>query len=829
MDLPAAMPAPLPAPLPAASPAVLPAVPPALLPAVPVARPHGRSRLSLPSSGPHVTFAVNPLPGPVAHTASGHPLRSCIRSSSRLSACAAPDVSSDPPARTGQRARLGEVARILATVAAVGSSRVLPPALAAAVRDISRRPLPWVVPVGPADAVPPPGIRLLAESRRAPPRASTLGGRILGGEANRARLLSLLSRDQQPLLEESPALPGMQYRTARISSATRSNPSVRPLAKAVATPNTWINPLTYPLYATQRLSRSDVKRDAYATEVGYDDAKPRLGQGFQYDAKRIAKAGMTWREAQATPHANEYTAADLRERDVLLSTKSLVPIQRLAAKGHQISFRRVCAYKPHKVGSKQFDCRFCLHGFRQREGTYDPARVSTPVCRRDSDRLTMAWAAGRSDCRCNIGDADRAFLQSSMTKHDSPMWIVPPREWGFPTDTVLQVANSVYGLMQACYNWCEKLDSVLIAAGAVPFETDPRSFILVRRDKAGNTLKTFCHAHVDDMKIIGQEVPHLMAKIEEKIKMTWKGFRPEHFCGVQYAYGDNHEIFVYMKDTADSLLALCKSSGIDVDNLSKPLTPMVAGAVKDLMSNFATDGLIPANDLWYRSMHGLTQWMENSARLDVSFAVRVLAAAVGKNTPAHDEAMMRLVAWIHAHATDGIVYGGDKAALGKGFVAFPDASFADGFKALSTQGSIIKFHGSVVAWSSKQQSCTAQDTMESEYITASTTGRSLLGWLNMLNDLGLEQGAVPCYEDNSAAHSLITSDYVVRGARHINVRYHMVQELHRLGIIDMRHCSTSEQQADLMTKALDQVKLQANLLSLGFMSLAQFRATYGGS
>ena len=135
----------------------------------------------------------------------------------------------------------------------------------------------------------------------------------------------------------------------------------------------------------------------------------------------------------------------------------------------------------------------------------------------------------------------------------------------------------------------------------------------------------------------------------------------------------------------------------------------------------------------------------------------------------------------------------------------------------------------VVAWSAKQQSCTAQDTMESEYISASRMGRSLLGWLNMLNDLGLEQGAVPCNEDNSAAHSLITSDYVVRDARHIYVRYHMVQEAHRLGIIDMRHCSTREQQADLMTKALDQAKLQANLLSLGFMSLAQFRATYGGS
>ena len=111
-------------------------------------------------------------------------------------------------------------------------------------------------------------------------------------------------------------------------------------------------------------------------------------------------------------------------------------------------------------------------------------------------------------------------------------------------------------------------------------------------------------------------------------------------------------------------------------------------------------------------------------------------------------AMMRLIAWIHAHSTDGIVYGGDKAARDQGFMAWADASFADGFKALRTQESIIKFDGSVVAWAAKQQTCVALDTMESEYISASSLGRSLLGWLILLNDMGLNQGVVPCYEDS---------------------------------------------------------------------------------
>ena len=66
-------------------------------------------------------------------------------------------------------------------------------------------------------------------------------------------------------------MPGMQQRTAWVSSETHSNPSARPPAKAAENPM-GVNPFTYPLYATQRLSRSDVKRDAYATEVAYDDA-----------------------------------------------------------------------------------------------------------------------------------------------------------------------------------------------------------------------------------------------------------------------------------------------------------------------------------------------------------------------------------------------------------------------------------------------------------------------------------------------------------------------------------------------------------------------------
>jgi hypothetical protein len=121
----------------------------------------------------------------------------------------------------------------------------------------------------------------------------------------------------------------------------------------------------------------------------------------------------------------------------------------------------------------------------------------------------MVWAAGQSDCKCNAGDANQAFLKASMTDHVLLiLWIATPRVG------LLQVANAVYGFLQACYSWCETLDSFLNDAGAVHFETDPRSVILVRRDKAGQLLETLSHAHEDEFKIIGQQVRFLMTKIE---------------------------------------------------------------------------------------------------------------------------------------------------------------------------------------------------------------------------------------------------------------------------------------------------------------------------
>ncbi|MEI6871785.1 MAG: hypothetical protein WCL08_05830, partial [Verrucomicrobiota bacterium] len=63
-------------------------------------------------------------------------------------------------------------------------------------------------------------------------------------------------------------------------------PILVPVPKAAA--EDWkVNPLTYPLFACAVDGADDAANGGYSAFVGYDDGKPRLGQGFQYDSKRI--------------------------------------------------------------------------------------------------------------------------------------------------------------------------------------------------------------------------------------------------------------------------------------------------------------------------------------------------------------------------------------------------------------------------------------------------------------------------------------------------------------------------------------------------------------
>ena len=561
----------------------------------------------------------------------------------------------------------------------------------------------------------------------------------------------------------------------------------------------------------------------------------RLGQTFRLTEKKISKQGMTRAQSLATPDAKHYMEAMEAEK-VKMHTpglhhkmKAFQPVlYNPKTMKNVLTLRHVNTKKERAAGPK-FDSRLCIRGFGQKKGTFDPARVSSSVCSQDAVKISIAYHATTRGSKFGTVDGIRAFLQSPLCAEDGDIYVFVPEGWedDYAPGTVLKVNLSIYGLKQSCYNWCELFDSALVSIGFVPYICDPRSY---RLDSVqGPEIVTYVHAHVDDTAIIGMETDMVKEKLSALIELEDRGYNPPKFCGMEFIYGEGGQILLRGTALCQSLLDLCAACGVELNGKACPRTPMAVGTISELYEYAPEEERPTPNDRFYRGVMGITNYGVSMMFPNWAYAFGVLSKALGKNTVKHDEALLHLILYIKGTSSWGIVYGvnQDIPRAQQGLTSHVDASFADGEKAKSTEGFTVKFNGCLVKWSSRSQACCAFDTMESEYISASSLCRVLLWLLNILQDMRMDQGPVLVWEDNQATCGLMNSPYIPRGARHINVRHHIVRELQKMGIIDCRQCSTLEQEADFMTKALDHFKTDKSLEAFGMMSTEDFIRKYG--
>lgn len=151
----------------------------------------------------------------------------------------------------------------------------------------------------------------------------------------------------------------------------------------------------------------------------------------------------------------------------------------------------------------------------------------------------------------------------------------------------------------------------------------------------------------------------------------------------------------------------------------------------------------------------------------------------------------------------------------------------------STTGAILTFCGSVIDWSSKRQSTAALSSCEAEYMAIAATLQSVMWVKNMLGELGfhlhgpaagehtnqssqhptharftagiLTTAPVELFNDNKSAIAMANNDCHHSRSKHIDLRYHFVREAVAEGSIALKWCSTHEQIADILTKALPSI------------------------
>jgi hypothetical protein len=158
--------------------------------------------------------------------------------------------------------------------------------------------------------------------------------------------------------------------------------------------------------------------------------------------------------------------------------------------------------------------------------------------------------------------------------------------------------------------------------------------------------------------------------------------------------------------------------------------------------------------------------------------------------------------------TLGLTYSGNRVSLNV-LEGYSDADYAeDTDTRKSTSGVCFILNGAAISWTSKRQSTVASSTAEAEYTALFSATQDSVYLSNLLGDIGIECSPITIHEDNQPAIHIASNPVTSRHSKHFDVRLHFTREKLQDGLINIAYCPTSDMVADMLTKALDRVKLE---------------------
>lgn len=133
-----------------------------------------------------------------------------------------------------------------------------------------------------------------------------------------------------------------------------------------------------------------------------------------------------------------------------------------------------------------------------------------------------------------------------------------------------------------------------------------------------------------------------------------------------------------------------------------------------------------------------------------------------------------------------------------------------------TTGYFIQLGTSPISWRTKKQTSVARSSAEAEYLSMAVTT-----WLKqLLTDLGIphpESFTLHC--DNQSALYIAHDPVFHERTKHIEIDYHIVCDKIRTGLFTAVHTSSTEQVADIFTKALGRKLFHHFACKLGITDL----------
>ncbi len=445
--------------------------------------------------------------------------------------------------------------------------------------------------------------------------------------------------------------------------------------------------------------------------------------------------------------------------------------------------------------------RIVAKGFRQKHGinyfeTYAPEVSFTAV------RCFLSYVA-HLDLECDQMDVVTAFLNGDLeeTIHRE----IPP---GFVESSnvgkVCLLHKALYGLKQAPRQWYAKINAYLV--DELKFSScsyEPCLYFRHRREDV-----TVIVLYVDDLLIAGDSrnvVDGVKLQLSGRFKMKDLG-HAEEFLGIRISRNRTlRQLHISQTVYARKVLSRFRMDQARESNI--PMEINLDGGTGE------QDAIVTSFP--YREAIGCLMYLMICTRPDISLAVGKLSQFCDAPKPEHITAIKRLLRYIKSTIAKGLTYHESDELVAKGY----SESDWGGCKTTrkSSEGYVFLFGGGAVCWRSKKQSIVATSSCEAEYMAAYSAAKESIWLSKMIAEMTGSKETRPqtIFVDNQGAIALAKRNTVSSRSKHIENRYHYIQDALVNNLLKLEYIPSKSPSADLLTKPLARIQFQKFTETLG--------------
>ena len=421
-----------------------------------------------------------------------------------------------------------------------------------------------------------------------------------------------------------------------------------------------------------------------------------------------------------------------------------------------------------------------------------------PVMRLETFRLLIAIGT-ELGLVVHVVDVVGAYLNGKL---EEVIFMMQPPEYDDGSGRVWQLLRPLYGLKQAGRAWNEELNATFQKLKFTRLLTDQCVYIRVTDQELSITA-----VHIDDITILGSDID-AVNRVKDDLR--------NHFTITDLGEAKQVVGLELERDHAKGTTKIFQSQYIKkiLERFGMENSHPVATPMDPNIKLIKTPDDEHYDILDYRSAIGSLMYAAIGTRPDIAFAVQCLSQFLNNPGPAHWTAVKRVFRYLNGTRNLGIVYrkGGEVEPLG-----YTDADWGlNPNDRRSISGNVFLLALAAITWQSRKQPTIALSTLEAEYMAESLTARQVI-WLRMvLAELGFRLAKpTTLMVDNQGAISYSTNPVHHARTKHIDIQHHFVREKIVSNEIEIQHCATDDNLADLLTKALPAPKHQEFVRRMG--------------